>query len=86
MDVALSPITNLPDHAGLIGCAHLVPPWILSGHDSILAVDIGGSNIRAGIVELNNRKKPDLRTRRSSTSSCGDTGKRSPTATMRWSV
>ena len=31
---------------------HLVPSWILAGHDSILAVDIGGSNIRAGIVEL----------------------------------
>jgi predicted NBD/HSP70 family sugar kinase len=60
VDVALRPITNAPDHAGLIGCAHLVPPWILAGHDSILAVDIGGSNIRCGIVELHNKKKPDL--------------------------
>lgn len=60
VDVSLHPIGNPPDHAGLIGCAHLVPPWILSGHDSILAVDIGGSNIRCGVVELRNRKKPDL--------------------------
>jgi len=60
IDVALQPIGNAPDHGGLIGCAHLVPPWILSGHDSILAVDIGGSNIRCGVVELNNKKKPDL--------------------------
>ena len=47
-----SPIRQHPDHAGLIGSVHLVPSWILAGHDSILAVDIGGSNIRAGIVEL----------------------------------
>ena len=33
---------------------------MLAGHDSILAVDIGGSNIRAGIVELNAKKKPDF--------------------------
>ena len=59
-DIALRPISNSPDHAGLIGCAHLVPPWVLAGHDSIVAVDIGGSNIRCGIVELNNKKKPDL--------------------------
>ena len=38
----------------------LLPSWILAGHDSILAVDIGGSNIRAGIVELNAKKKPDF--------------------------
>jgi hypothetical protein len=62
IDIALRPISNEPDHAGLIGCAHLVPPWVLAGHDSILAVDIGGSNIRCGIVVLNNKKKPDLST------------------------
>jgi predicted NBD/HSP70 family sugar kinase len=33
---------------------------MLAGHDSILAVDIGGSNIRAGIVELRTKKKSDL--------------------------
>jgi len=59
-DVELVPIRHDPDHAGLIGCAHLVPSWILAGHDSILAVDIGGSNIRAGVVELRNKKEPDL--------------------------
>ena len=58
--VELRPIRHAPDHAGLIGCMHLVPSWILAGHDSILAVDIGGSNIRAGIVELHAKKKPDL--------------------------
>jgi predicted NBD/HSP70 family sugar kinase len=57
LEVELKPIRYEPDHAGLIGSIHLVPSWILAGHDSILAVDIGGSNIRAGIVELNKKKK-----------------------------
>jgi predicted NBD/HSP70 family sugar kinase len=59
-DVELHPIHYEPDHAGLVGCVQLLPAWILAGHDSILAVDIGGSNIRAGIVELNTKKKPDF--------------------------
>jgi len=59
-DIELKPIRNEPDHAGLIGSVQLVPSWILAGHDSILAVDIGGSNIRAGIVELRMKKKPDF--------------------------
>ncbi len=58
--IALQPIRYHPDDAGLIGCMHLAPSWIFSGHDSILAVDIGGSNIRAGIVALNLNKAPDL--------------------------
>jgi predicted NBD/HSP70 family sugar kinase len=59
-DIELKPIRHDPDHAGLIGSVQLVPAWILAGHDSILAVDIGGSNIRAGIVELNTKKKADF--------------------------
>ncbi len=31
---------------------------MVSGHDAIVAVDVGGTNIRTGIVELG--KKPDL--------------------------
>jgi predicted NBD/HSP70 family sugar kinase len=56
-DVELKPIRHEPDHAGLIGAVQLVPAWILAGHDSILAVDIGGSNIRAGVVEWRTKKK-----------------------------
>ncbi len=59
-DVELQPIRHDPDEAGLIGCIHLAPSWIFSGHDSILAVDIGGSNIRVGVVELNQAKAADL--------------------------
>ncbi|HEY6482188.1 MAG TPA: hypothetical protein VIY54_01550 [Steroidobacteraceae bacterium] len=59
-EVELRPIRHPADHAGLIGSVQLVPAWVLAGHDSILAVDIGGSNIRAGIVELRTHKKADL--------------------------
>jgi predicted NBD/HSP70 family sugar kinase len=58
IDVAL--IHHDPDEAGLIGAAHLLPPWMMKGHDAILAVDVGGTNIRAGTVELNLRKARDL--------------------------
>jgi predicted NBD/HSP70 family sugar kinase len=51
--VELRPITNHPDEAGLIGAVQLAPSWIMAGHDAILAVDIGGTNARAGVVELN---------------------------------
>jgi hypothetical protein len=59
-EIELRPIRHRSDHAGLIGCVQLVPSWILAGHDSILAVDIGGSNIRAGLVELRTKKRADL--------------------------
>jgi predicted NBD/HSP70 family sugar kinase len=52
IEVALVPIRHDPDEAGLIGAVHLAPPWIFSGHASILAADIGGTNMRAGIVDL----------------------------------
>jgi predicted NBD/HSP70 family sugar kinase len=59
-DIELKPIENHPDEAGLIGAVQLAPSWVLKGHDSILAVDIGGSNIRAGIVTLNLDRATDL--------------------------
>ena len=60
VDVELCPIKNHPDEAGLIGAVQLAPAWILAGHDAILAIDIGGTNIRAGIVELNADKRGDV--------------------------
>jgi hypothetical protein len=59
-DVDLIPIRFHPDEAGLIGCLHLAPSWIFEAYDSILAVDIGGSNIRCGVVETRWKKAPDL--------------------------
>jgi len=56
-NVDLKPIHHHPDEAGLIGAVHLVPAWMFEGHDAILAVDIGGSNIRAGLVKVIVKKK-----------------------------
>jgi predicted NBD/HSP70 family sugar kinase len=58
--VDMMPIRYHPDEAGLIGGLHLAPSWILQAHDSILAVDIGGTNIRCGVVETRWKKAPDL--------------------------
>src|SRR5262249_54299583 len=58
--VDLIPIRFHPDDAGLIGCAHLAPPWMFEAHDCILAVDIGGTNIRCGVVETRQHKAADL--------------------------
>ena len=59
-DVNLIPIRYHPDEAGLIGCLHIAPSWIFEGYDSILAVDIGGTNIRCGVVETRWKKARDL--------------------------
>jgi hypothetical protein len=49
-----------PDEAALIGAAHLLPVWMLEGYDAMVAADIGGTNFRTGLVELNLRKAKDL--------------------------
>jgi predicted NBD/HSP70 family sugar kinase len=58
--IDLVPIRFHPDDAGLIGCVHLAPSWIFEGYDGIVAVDIGGTNIRCGVVETRWKKAPDL--------------------------
>jgi predicted NBD/HSP70 family sugar kinase len=60
IDIELAPISHDPDEAGLLGAAHLAPAWIFTGHDAIFAVDIGGTNIRAGVVRLNLKKSDTL--------------------------
>ena len=60
IDVDMRPIRHHPDEAGLIGAAHLMPAWMLAGHDGMLAIDIGGTNMRAGIVVMNLNKADDL--------------------------
>lgn len=60
LSLGLVPIRHHPDEAGLIGAAHLMPAWMFAGHDSLLAADIGGTNIRAGVVNLNLKKAADL--------------------------
>src|SRR5579872_7609743 len=58
--IDLVPIRFDPDDAGLIGCLHLAPSWIFEAYDGILAVDIGGTNIRCGLVETRWKKAQDL--------------------------
>jgi hypothetical protein len=58
--VDMVPIHNDPDEAALIGSLFLAPAWIFKGHDSILAIDIGGTNIRTGVVLPNSGKASDL--------------------------
>ena len=58
--VDLIPIRHDPDHAGLLGTVHLAPTWVFAGFDSVLAVDIGGSNIRVGVVDLALKKASNL--------------------------
>ena len=53
-------IRNDPDEAALIGSLFLAPAWIFKGHDSILSIDIGGTNIRAGVVLPAVDKAPNL--------------------------
>jgi hypothetical protein len=61
-DIALhiAPIRHDADHAGLIGALHLLPSWMIEAHDGIVAVDIGGTNIRTGIVLSNLKKSAEL--------------------------
>jgi predicted NBD/HSP70 family sugar kinase len=58
--IDMRPIQFDPDEAALIGALHLAPSWIFEAHDSILAVDIGGTNIRCGVVETRWKKAADL--------------------------
>jgi predicted NBD/HSP70 family sugar kinase len=60
IDVSMVPIRHHPDEAGLLGAAHLAPSWMFAGHDALLAVDIGGTNMRAGVVEVNLKDATDL--------------------------
>jgi predicted NBD/HSP70 family sugar kinase len=60
IDIDLVPIPFDPDEAGLIGAVHLAPSWLFEGHDAILAADIGGTNFRAGVIELNLKRAEDL--------------------------
>jgi hypothetical protein len=52
IDVEIVPIGSDPDDAGLLGAVQLAPSWVFRGHDSIIAVDIGGTNMRTGLVSF----------------------------------
>lgn len=58
--VSLMPIHHHPDEAGLIGVTQLVPPEGLRDYDAMLAIDIGGTNVRVGVVKFGLDAAPDL--------------------------
>ena len=58
--VQLGRLSHEVDDGGLIGWVHLAPREMLERHDAILAVDIGGTNVRCGIVRTRMRKAADL--------------------------
>ncbi|VWX63871.1 ROK family protein [Burkholderiales bacterium 8X] len=60
LDVQLARICHATDDGGLLGWVHLVPPALLKHSDAILAVDIGGTNIRCGIVKTRVKRAPDM--------------------------
>jgi len=71
IDVDLVPVRNDPDEAGLLGATQLVPKWLFQGQEAILAVDIGGTNIRTGLIELMSKKPLIFPKQRSEGLSCG---------------
>lgn len=58
--VELRTLRHHADEGGLIGWVHLAPPPLLQSYDAILAVDIGGTNVRCGIVLTHLHKAPDM--------------------------
>ncbi len=57
--VSLRTLHHHADEGGLIGWLHIAPPEVLQDHDGLLAVDIGGTNVRCGIVRMRGHG-PDL--------------------------
>jgi hypothetical protein len=60
LHVQMGRLSHNVDDGGLIGWVHLTPPALLRKYDAILAVDIGGTNVRCGIVKTRFRKASDF--------------------------
>jgi hypothetical protein len=60
LHVQLGRLSHNVDDGGLIGWVHLAPPAMLRRYDAILAVDIGGTNVRCGIVKTRWQKAHDF--------------------------
>ncbi|KQP50069.1 glucokinase [Pseudorhodoferax sp. Leaf274] len=58
--VELARLRHEPDDGGLIGWVHLAPPHFAEHADALLALDIGGTNVRCGIVKFRRDKAADL--------------------------
>ncbi len=60
VEVDLVPIRDDPDEAGLLGSAYLLPEWVMASCGAFLAIDIGGTNVRCGIVRVRAAKSGRL--------------------------
>ena len=58
--VELARLRHEVDDGGLIGWVHLAPSHFTEHTDALLALDIGGTNVRCGIVEFRRDKACDL--------------------------
>ena len=58
--VELARLRHEVDDGGLIGWVHLAPPHFVEHCDALLALDIGGTNVRCGIVKFRRGKAADL--------------------------
>ena len=58
--VKLRTLHQHSDEGGLIGWVHLAPPELLDQYNALLAVDIGGTNVRCGIVRTRQHKAANL--------------------------
>ncbi|RYZ11781.1 MAG: ROK family protein [Comamonadaceae bacterium] len=60
-EIDMRTLRHEADDGGLIGWVHLAPrPMVMNGYDALLAVDIGGTNLRVGIVRTHVGKADDL--------------------------
>lgn len=57
IDVEMWPLGHHPDHAGLIGGLQLLAPDAMREHDGFIAIDIGGTNLRCGIVTIRSKDR-----------------------------
>lgn len=60
LPVHLARLRHDVDDGGLIGWVHLVPPAMTEHHDALLAIDLGGTNARCGVVSFRRKKAEDF--------------------------
>ncbi|MDO9358858.1 MAG: ROK family protein [Polaromonas sp.] len=60
LKIKLRTLHHHSDEGGLVGWVHLAPPELLENYNALLAVDIGGTNVRCGIVRTRQHKAANL--------------------------
>ena len=60
LKVQMQTLRHHADEGGLLGWVHLAPPEFIRHYDALLTVDIGGTNVRCGIVRHHRKKAADL--------------------------